>query len=374
MHHRRFAVPVITCLLAALLFLLPGCGEPEPIKVGFVGELSGRRSEIGVAVRNAILLKVDEVNQAGGIDGRPIELLVHDNQGDTERCKHILEGMIEDGVHFIVGPLLSQMAEATVEAVKGRNVLVVTPTMSTDYLTGRDDNIVRTASTTARQGVQLANHAKSRGIKRVSAVYDLSNQKYTELLYMAFSEKAKSMGIMTPQVLTIDRTKHPKMLPLAERIAAAGTDAVLTCLSAVDAANLAQQLRKIGSEQALLGVSWSQTDDLLLHGGRAVEDMVLIATRNYGVETTELQTFRKAYSKRYKETPSFVAAKGYDGMTMLVLGLQNAGELTPDAVKRAILANGFHGTEGWRELDEFGDVLTGYYLVTVKDGQYVNAD
>lgn len=370
----RFTAPAIMGFLAALLLMLPGCGDPEPIKIGFVGELSGRRSQIGVAVRNAAQIKVDDINQSGGVNGRPIALIIEDNQGDRERCEAILEGMINDGIKFIIGPMFSQMAETTVKTVTGRDVLIVTPTMSTDYLTGRDDNIVRTCSTTARQGVLLAEHAKSRGFKRISTVYDLSNQKYTELLYMAFSAKAKSLGIMTPQILTIDRTKHPKMLPLAERIAAAKTDAVLTCLSAVDAANLAQQLRKIGSKQALLGVSWSQTDDLLLHGGRAIEGMVLISTREYGAENAELKALHKAYSDRYKKTPSFVASKGYDAVTMLVLGLRKADSLTPDAVKQAMLDNGFQGTEGWRELDEFGDALTGYHLVTVRDGQYVNAD
>lgn len=366
---RQLCFPII----AVLCIVLSGCGDTEPLKIGFVGELSGRRSEIGVSVRNAVQFKVDQVNAAGGVKGRQIELIVHDNAGNREQCETIITSMIDQGIEFIVGPLLSQMAEPAVKAIEGKNVLLVSPTMSTDYLTGKDDNILRTSATTTMQGNILAQHSLKSNIKSVSVIYDLSNQKYTELLYKAYAKKAADSGISIPQVLTIDKTNHPKMLPLAKQIAEAGTDGVLMCLSAVDAANLAQQLRKIGSTAKFYGVSWSQTDDLLQHGGRAIEGMVLISTRQYGVKNAALEKFKDDYIARYNENPSFVSAKGYDSMGLLIYGLENAAEMSPPAVKSTIISSeGFQGAEKWVKVDQFGDVLSGYHLVVVRDGKYTN--
>lgn len=362
-------------LMLVTLLLLFGCGEPEPINIGFVGELSGRRSEIGVSVRNAVQLKVDQINAAGGIQGRPILLTSRDNMGETEQTEAIIDQMITDGIQFIVGPLLSQQAVAAAEAVSNREVLLISPTMSTDFLTGKDDNILRTASTTTKQGIQIAEYAQKLKAREYAVVYDLSNQRYTEMLYRAFETKAKSLGLDVTLALTIDNTNQQEMLPLARKIIEAKADGVLMCLAAVDAANLAQQLRKLGSDATFLGVSWAQTEDLILHGGRAVEGMVLVATRNYGEANPVEEQFTADYLTRYKSQPSFAGAKGYDAMGLLAQGMEEAKSLNPAAVKQAVLAiRNYPGAEKDITLDEYGDTLRGYSFVTVKDGRYVHVE
>lgn len=319
--------------------------------------------------------KIEQINEAGGIRGRKVELVIYDNTGDTQKCGAILQLMIDDGIQFIVGPVLSQMAEITTRTVAGKDVLLVTPTMSTDYLTGKDDNIIRTSANTTQQGHLLAQYAHKKNIKTIAVIYDLSNKKYTEFLYKAFKKKAEEYGMSVPLVLTIDKTQTPEMPELAQKMAQTNPDGVLTCLSAVDAANLAQNLKKIGLSPQLLGVSWSQTDDLLLHGGRAVEDMVLISTRQYGVENTLLEKFRKQFKERFKKEPSFVNVKGYDGMTLLQYGLEHAPELTPSQVRKTLLeAKDVQGAEKDLSLDQYGDSLSGYFLVKVTNGQFINEE
>lgn len=357
------------------LALLSACGEPEPLKVGFVGTLSGRRSEIGVAGRNGMQLMIDKINEAGGVNGRPIQIVVHDNEGEPDKCRKILNTMMDDGIQFILGPLFSQMAEATLETIEGRDVLVVSPTMSTDILTGKDDNLIRTASTTTRQAQQIADHTAKHGLKNIAVIYDLSNRKYTELLYNAFKIRGLDYGINVPKVLTIDKTGHPEMLPLAKEIIASGADGVLMCLAAVDAANLSQQLRKLGSDMQFIGVSWSQTDDLIQHGGKAIEGMLLVSTKNYAAPRQAYIDFRQAYYDRHQEYPSFAGGRGYDAMGILYLGMTNADSLTPSAVKQAILSiENYEGLSDNIALDEYGDSLSGYSMVTVKDGQFVSLD
>ncbi len=363
--------PILSWLLIAILTGLAACSTPEPIKIGFVGTLSGRRSEVGVAARNAVQLRVDQINKAGGIKGHSLKLVIKDSKGSSENCGKIISQMIDNDTRFIIGPMLSKMAEATLKSIEGKDALVVSPTMSTDYLTGKDDNLVRTASTTTIQAKTLADHVHTLGLKKISVVYDLSNRQYTEPLYTAFKDRAGEYGITVPLVLTIHRDKAPEMLPLAKQLSKTDSDAVLLCLSAIDAANLSQQIRKTGFHVQLLGVSWAQTEDLIQHGGKAVEGMQLVSMHQYGTPSAALITFTEQYYTRHNKLPSFVSIRGYDAIGLLAQGMRDADTLEPSQVKKAILdIKAYPGLSDSLKLDSYGDSISGYSIVQVREGTY----
>lgn len=367
---RNYTIPLVAL---SILLLLSGCGEPEPIRIGFVGQFSGRRSEVGVSVRNGVQLCADQINRNGGINGRLIQLEVHDNKGDPAECARVINAMIDDGIRIIVGPLLSQMAEVTMESVQGKDVLLLTPTMSTDYLAGKDDNIIRTSPTTNQQGKFLADKVLQDEIRSLAVVYDLSNRQYTEYLYQSLRKTLEPQGVTFPVVLTVQKTGSPQMFPLAQKIQEANPDGVVMCLAGVDAANLSQQLRKVGYDSQLYGVSWSQTDDLIQHGGRAVEGMVLVSTRQYGIISPELARFNAHHLARYKSQPSFAAIRGFDAFALLAKAIGEASEPTPAKIKESILALGeYDGLVNRMKLDEFGDIQSGYYLVRVSGGSFAD--
>jgi len=150
---------------------------------------------------------------------------------------------------------------------------------------------------------------------------------------------------------------------------------VLMCLSAVDAANLSQQIRKLGSDMQLYGVSWSQTDDLIFHGGKAVEGMILVAFKSYKDPRPEFLIFEKAYKARYKKAPSFVSGMTIDALDLLFRGMGKDESLVPANVKEAVLnMEAFQGLSTKVKLDEFGDSQARYWLTTVKDGKFVTRD
>ena len=145
------------------------------------------------------------------------------------------------------------------------------------------------------------------------------------------------------------------------------------CLSAIDAANLAQQLKKAGSKSQLLGISWSQTNDLLEHGGRAVEGMVLISVYRNDNKSEQLVAFEKAYKDRYHDEPSFPSMLGYDAINVLIEGLQNSDAKTPENIKKAILTQGeFDGVAYPIRINKFGDSIGNFKLVKVKDNLFTS--
>ncbi len=89
--------------IVLLGIILISCGAKENIRIGFVGTLSGSNSAIGVAMRDGLLLKVDEINSGGGIKGRQIEVVIKDDQNDHDLIRGINQEFMDDGINIIFG-------------------------------------------------------------------------------------------------------------------------------------------------------------------------------------------------------------------------------------------------------------------------------
>ena len=76
-----FLKVALVVVLIGAMGILPGCMKKEPVKIGFVADLTGKQAELGVQERNGVQLAVDKVNAAGGVAGRPVELVIRDDQG-----------------------------------------------------------------------------------------------------------------------------------------------------------------------------------------------------------------------------------------------------------------------------------------------------
>ena len=103
---------LISC--AGLLFLLLSCSAGEPVTIGFVGGMSGRVADLGINGRNGVLLAVKERNRNGGINGRPVKLLVMDDKQDKETAIQMVRSLLDQKVSAIIGHMTSSMSVVTV--------------------------------------------------------------------------------------------------------------------------------------------------------------------------------------------------------------------------------------------------------------------
>lgn len=358
------------CLVAVLVF--SACKSGKPIHVAFIGSLSGSHSEVAVFIRNAVQMEVERLNSAGGIDGRPLALDVFDNEGSTDRCRAIFTKIIDDGYKFVIGPVFSQMADVTMESIRGHDILVLSPSMSADSLSGTKDNFYRIVSTSSGQGVTLAQYILDRGYRSLGVIYDERNAKYTIPLYTKLIEIVESKGVKITMIESIGAKDSVDFGPLTARTFAAPPDALVMCLSAIDGASLAQQLRKKQTAIDFLGVSWTQTNDLLEHGGRAVEGMVVISLPEIDKKQKAYIDFQSNYMRLYNREPSFPAILGHDAAVVLFSGMAQADKVAPEEVGRALLAaKQFTGLIAPIRFDPFGDIEGSYGLVRVTDNTFI---
>ena len=358
--------------LLALGAALAACSRSGPIKLGLVTGLSGRHYDLGLSSRNGVELAVKELNAAGGVSGRQLELVVRDDAQDPETARRAVSELVAAGVVAIVGHATSSMAEATLPIVNREQVLMVSPTVSSSMFLGRDDWFVMIHPSTAESGKVLSDHILGKGLARkVAVVYDVTNRAYSESWHDAFKAAFVRAGGAVRSV-PFTSGKAPSMAAIAAEALEGGTDGVAIVANAIDTAALCQQVR-LRSSVPLFGAEWGFTNDVLSNGGRAVEGATFVMKVDLTDTSPRFVAFKQAYLDRYGRPVDFAAVMSYEAVHILADALRR--DATREGVRKALLSIGtFEGLQGPIQIDRYGDTQRKHYVMTVHDGKMVRAD
>lgn len=361
-------------LFAAILILLPisGCKEPEPIRIGFVAGTSGRVADLGISGCDAVQMAVEECNRNGGIRGRRVQLLVKDDQQDPETARLAAADLIRQEVVAIVGPMTSDMGLAIAPFVNESEVLAVSPTATTQRLSGRDDFFFRVTGTTRDYASRSARfQVESNQIHRMAAIFDLGNRSFTEEWLDEFRKVFVSLGGEIVDPIPFRTEEGRNFLEIAAEALVGGPDGVLIVANSMDSALLCQQIRKIDSQIHITLADWGATERLLELGGKAVEGVTVVQTFDRQNPSPRYRRFRQAFVQRYGREPGFPGVHAYDAVRVVLEALRlrkDGGSLkeTARSTRR------FQGLQRTIEFDDFGDVNGAYASISiVRNGKFV---
>lgn len=370
--YNRGIVGIIVSLLSWLV-LLTGCDNRTPIKIGFVGGLTGRHADLGLYGRNGVLLAIEEVNASGGINGRELELIVKDDKQDPSIAVRVDKELIAEDVVAIIGHFTSAMSVAAVPVVNSEEILLLSPTTSTNYLSGKDDQFLRIMSPNLQANTRLAKHVfEEKKIRKLVVAYDDQNRAFGKDWADFFEQLGKESGrevIVYPYV----SKDGFHFSDLAEKIVSNKPDGTLIVAAALDAAMLCQQIRKTGSDMPLFTTMWSMSNDFLQHGGAAAEGVAFANWFDPDHPSATSKEFRKKYSERFGQMPTFASHFSYEAASVLIYALNKTQE--PQALKTAILdKKSFHGTQGIFTFDQYGDAQRDLFIMQVENGKFVNME
>lgn len=354
------------CGLGLLLLLFVGGCPRSPIPIGFVGGLTGRLSELGVSGRNGVQLAVEEINAAGGIRGRPLNLIIKDNRHDRQQARQAVQSLIDAGVVAVIGHMTSAMSLSTQDIINRRQTLMISPTTSTDQLSGRDDYFLRVATASSLEARAQARYGVNKlGLKRFAVIYDLANQGFTVNFHDHFQEELESLGGKLVCSRPFRSGADLAFLEIAKAVLATEPQGILLISGALDTAMFCQQIRKIDSKVFLFGSGWAQTQSLIQQGGRAVHGLIIRAIHHDKGREPAFLKFKRAYQKRFGRKPDFPAAFGYEAAQLLFYGIKHATDTADSgAIREAILEKGtFQGLKGEFRLDQWGDAHRRYYVL-----------
>lgn len=369
MKNRTNAIIFSSILVIAVIAiaLIIGIIGKRPVKMGFIADLTGRQSALGVTVRNGFLLAVEELNQSGGIDGREIITSIKTTEADPEVSRTHTEELVNEEVDVIIGPLISSMAAPVLEG--SGDTLVISPTVSTDSMTGIDDMFIRIIATASRQGQGLARALLNNNEENAIIVIDERNLDYSG----SFAEGLIDVyrGEAGKEIETIRYNDKSQFISIAETISAAAPDALIFASSGIDAAGIIQQISKTAELPSLYSSYWGKASDINKFGGRTVEGMIIVAAYANEVKTEREIEFENAYFSRYQVQPNFAAQYAYECVMLYAAAVKKSGSLKPLKVKEAVLGlESFDGITDSYRLDEFGDVLRDQTLFVIRDNQY----
>ncbi|MBN1303630.1 MAG: ABC transporter substrate-binding protein [Anaerolineales bacterium] len=365
--HSRFCfVAIIICLLGT-----SSCAAYKPIKVGFSGGLTGRNAALGVDGRDGALLAVEVINARGGVNGRPLQLIVQDDLSTREGALEADKKLMELGVVAIIGHMLSETMVSIWPDVKESGMIYLSPMVSTPLLQGQKDNFFRVNPVNSYQSKSLARYAYvSLGLKRIAIIYDINNQAYTETYEEDFAEMFEAYGGEVVVEEGFATLENPDFEPFLKKVKSRNVDGFLVVASSVDTASFAQQAYLRGFDEQILASNWAFTEDLIQNGGRAVDGILTITSHIEDNQTPVYQEFKTKFEEHFGRSPTFSAGYGYESIMVLAEALKKSNGHAEGLAEALLETEYYQGVHGSITLDQFGDVRRTMYIIIVQEGKF----
>ena len=361
-------------LAAAVSLALAGCDEPTPIEIGFIGGLSGRVADLGVAALDGVRLAVEEQNRKGGIGGHPIQLVAEDDKQDPETAKAAFASLASRHIDTIIGPMTSAMAVTLAPLADERHVTLLSPTVTTSNLAGQDDYFVRVITDTRQYAESSARfHFERRGIKSFVVLEDMQNRSYSESWAAEFRASFEGMGGKVTQILPFKSGQVGDFVGVARQAVDSHAEAVLILGGAADAAQICQQIRLIDARIPLVTSEWAASEHFLELGGDAVEGVFSSQVVDRESEQEPYVGFRRLFVERFQQEPGFAGIAGHDAATVMIAALKE--RRSGESLRSTVLRIGdFSGLQGMIHIDRFGDSRRPTYITVIRNGKFIRTN
>lgn len=364
---RKTTTPIFVSLgLAALLAFL-GCIKKEgavsgdsskstsgnEILVGEYGSMTGSESTFGVSTHKGILMALDEVNKAGGVNGKKIQLKNYDDQGQAAEAVTIVTKLItQDKVSLILGEVASSRSIAAGAIAQQYKIPMVSPSSTNPKVTQIGDHIFRVCFIDPFQGAVMARFAiNNLKLKRAAVFRDIKADYSVGLANFFVDEYKKLGGEVLADVsyasgdmdfksqLTSIKGKNPDVLFVPGYYTEVGL--------------IARQARELGLKAVLLGGDGWDSEKLTDIGGSAVEGGYFSNHYSHEDQSPVVQNFVAQFKARYGEVPSGLAAQGYDAAMVAVDAMKRAKDSSPKAYRDALAeTKNFQGVTGMITINE----------------------
>lgn len=344
---------------------------PAVITIGYSADLTGRMSELGINGRNGVQTAVDLINESGGINGAQVRLLVENDKNNPKDALMADQRLVANGVRVIIGHMVSGVMPLTYDYINKNDVLMVSPTVSNQNLTGKDDHFFKVIDDNTAQGKLLAQRAFSYGYRKAAAVYELKNKAYTEGVFYRFRDEFTKLGGSVVSVTTYIAGENVDFQTIAQKIAGSGSDSVITITSGIDNAVICQQLKKIKLGLHVFSSMWASTRDYITVGGSAAEGSHVVRTFDKNCQKPAYLDFKKAYESRFRVPPDFGALHSYEAAMIVFEAMKKSGSTDPQTLKQTIIRTGkYLGLQDNYSINRFGDCDRPYHIFVVSKGEY----
>ena len=364
-------------LWAFFLFFIVVPGEAQDtIKIGFFAPITGPAAADGASAKNAVELGLREVNDAGGIRGKKVELMIYDDRLNPQEAVAIANKLIEkDKVVGVVSGAYSGPTRVSAPIYQKAGIPMVAgyavhPDVTWDPMEKRpNDFCFRNGFLGEIEGAAAAEFAvKNLKAKRISLIF--MDNDFGRAISSGFADRAEKLGatILAKQMYKFPGEKDFR--PFLTRIKEGNPDVIFAAGYYNEAASIVRQSKELGIKSKILGEEGFDSPKFLEIAGPAAEGVVIATNFDRDDPRPLVQNFLKNYRKTYNEDADMVGASGYDAFMILVKAIEKAGT-EPKAIQKALLGTkDYNGLTGKISRFVQGEVVNPVQIQVVKGGKF----
>lgn len=376
---KKFALTLVSLASVALL---AACGEVsktgnsgsasgteigKTLKIGFNFEETGDVASYGTAEQKAAKLAVDEINKAGGVDGKQIEVTDKDNKSELSEASTVSTNLVTQAkVNAIIGPATSGGTGAAITNAAKASVPLITPSGTQDDLTKGQDYLFRATFIDSFQGKILSKYVTDNlKAKKVVLYYDNSSD-YAKGIAKAFQEEYKGEIVATETFASKDTDFQAALTKFKGK----DFDALVVPGYYTEAGKIVNQARGIGIDKPIVGGDGFNSEEFISQATPAAATNVYYVSgySTSGDMTAKAKKFLEAYKAKYNEEPSMFSALAYDSVYMVAeasKGAKNSVDIKENLAK----LKDFEGVTGSITMDKNHNPVKSALMIGLKDGK-----
>jgi branched-chain amino acid transport system substrate-binding protein len=346
--------------------------EEGPIRVGQYGAFSGKEAAFGTAARKGVILAFEEVNAAGGVLGRKVELVTEDNQSKAGESATIAKKFVSrDKVIAVLGGNPSTNSLEAAPILQNAKVPMIAISSTNPRVTEIGNYIFRVCFIDPFQGAVLAKFARETLHAKRAAILTSVNNAYSVGISKVFRERFTAAGgevVIEQKHSEGDKDFRAQLTA----IKAAGVDCIFHSSNYTEGALICIQARQLGFTGPIFGGDAWEAPQLIEIGGAAVEGTYYSTHASPESTAPVMQNFIRKFRARWDgETPDSIAALGYDAAQLLFDALRRAGSTDSAKLREAIATTrDFSGVTGRITIDQDRNATKSAVILTVKNGKF----
>jgi len=365
----------ILLVLVALSLLIPvtACAGEETIKIGVVLELSGALAPMGEKMLDGARMAVEEINAAGGVLGKQIELVEEDGATDPDQGFDRVKKMVEiDGVQVIVGPMITPTSELSIPYAKEHKIPLITMSATGVPLSEVEGTewYFRTCLRDDAQGLAIGDIIMDKGYTKLATI--VMDNTYGIGLAADAVRGLETAGYQFEHEVAIeyDITTMDYRTELGQ-IKDYNPDVVLAVTYATDGIMVFKQALEMGLDDiAWIGCDGNYGSGLFAEASSAefMEKAIVGGTRTVG-SGTAYEQFVSEYTEKFGAAPETYCDTTYDAVWAAAKAIKAAGAYDGEAIRAALVELEFDGASGPLAFNELGDRTAGAFEIwgVVKD-------
>ena len=359
-------------LLTAMMMIAPNVQAGEAIRLGVAGAHSGDLASYGIPSVKAAELVVKKINAKGGILGKPVELVVEDDQCKTEVAVNVATKMLTEDVDVVLGHICSGPCKATLGIYATKGLILMSPSATNTDLTKSEqhNNFFRTiAPDDAQAKTQIDFCLDKLKAKTIAIVHDKGDYgKGLAEFAKAFLEKDSRGKMVLYEGITPGAVDYSAVINKVRRSKA---DVLLYGGFHPEASKLVQQMRRKNMKTIFISDDGVKDITFIKVAGKYAEGVYATGPKDTTQNPLAIAAIEE-HRKTYGSDPGAFFLNAYAAATAMLEGIQIAGTSDFAALSKTLRSNYFETPLGRISFDERGDAIgVGFAVYQVQDGQYV---